>query len=113
MFHKNQDGRAHVEREKRYKQSHTNLRKHWVFPADFPSKEIFDSYLKPTVDESKEAFSWGEPAFAQLEAFARRQLGWRDPETSQYIHQVQKRIDERKERAKARGLQQNKIERYF
>ena len=31
-----------------------------VFVA-FPSQTIVDAYLQPTVDESKEPFSWGLP----------------------------------------------------
>ena len=104
MFHMDQDSRAHLEREKRYKESHANLRKHWIFPASFPEQEIFDSYLKPTVDESKEAFSWGQPAFTEIESFAIRHLGWKEHEINQYVHQVKKRMDERKEKARLMGL---------
>lgn len=32
-----------------------------LYCAGFPDHRIVDAYLKPTVDDSKEAFSWALP----------------------------------------------------
>lgn len=30
-------------------------------PLGFPSEQVFEAYLNPRVDDSKEAFSWANP----------------------------------------------------
>ena len=62
--------------EENYKKDHEKLRRHWEFPSEFPNPEVYDAYLNPRVDDSKQSFTWSTPAFDQLEVFARRQLGW-------------------------------------
>ena len=72
--------RTQEEIEEEYLQKHKNLRKHWVFPLDFPNFDVIQAYKEPAVDQSLEKFSWGDPDFNEIRAFAKTQLGWRPTE---------------------------------
>eukprot|EP00392_Amoebophrya_sp_AT5.2_P003597 g3602.t1 len=58
----NFDNKAHFDREKvteDFHVKHRALRPHWVFPHDFPSQEVWDAFMNPVIDHSKEKFEWG------------------------------------------------------
>lgn len=44
------------EKERIYKEQHKNYKKYWELPPNFPSVEVIEAYLKPTVDDSLEEF---------------------------------------------------------
>ena len=62
--------RSQTEIEKEYLRKHRNLRKHWVFPADFPNFEVIKAFKQPNVDRSKDTFTWGVPDFSKIRTFA-------------------------------------------
>jgi len=33
----------------------------YIYSVGFPSRAVVEAYLHPTIDESQESFSWGEP----------------------------------------------------
>ena len=86
--------RPDSEIEKEYKDKHKNWRRHWEFPPDFPSTEVIKAYELPYVDESKDKFTWGVPAFKELRDFAMRNLNWSNRELDQYLTQVSKKMEE-------------------
>merc|ERR1712039_901861 len=43
----------------RFKRAHTNFRKQWSFPSDFPSSAVYTAFVHPVVDRSLEPFAWG------------------------------------------------------
>ncbi|XP_072748545.1 DNA excision repair protein ERCC-5 [Anoplolepis gracilipes] len=43
---------------------------------DFPSQAVVQAYLFPTVDESKETFTWGKPNVVFLCDYTRQKFGW-------------------------------------
>ena len=45
-------------------------------PESFPHPSVIDAYQNPSVDPSKEAFSWGWPNLAGLRQFALDKFGW-------------------------------------
>ncbi|CAD7925445.1 unnamed protein product [Amoebophrya sp. A25] len=53
---------------KKFHIKHRALRPYWVFPVDFPSREVWDAFQKPIVDHSREKFEWGT---VDLEAIVR------------------------------------------
>lgn len=67
------------------------------------------SYTEPSIDASKEEFSWGTPAFRELKSFAIMRLGWDRKELETYFDLVEKRMKEREGKDKKRGT----IEQYF
>lgn len=86
--------RSQTEIEREYLKQHRNLRKYWVFPADFPNFEVINAFKSPNVDNSKESFNWGTPDFSKIKTFAQKQLGWRESEMTKYVDIVEKRVKE-------------------
>ena len=79
---------------------HRNLRKHWVFPDDFPNFEVIKAFKQPSIDNSKETFTWGNPEFSKIRAFAQRELNWREAEVTKYVDIVEKRVIELRQKRK-------------
>ncbi len=50
-------------------------------PPGFPSQQVHDAYLKPTVDSNTQPFEWGTPAVDGLIVFLHQHMGI-DPEDS-------------------------------
>ena len=99
--------RTQEEIEQEYLHKHRNLRKHWVFPDDFPNFEVIKAFKKPNVDQSKDTFTWGNPEFDKIRTFAQRQLNWRQSEVTKYVDIVEKRVLELKQKRKGT------LENYF
>ena len=97
--------RSQTEIEKEYLRKHKNLRKHWVFPEDFPNFEVIKAFKEPNVDDNKDALTWGEPNFTKIRKFALSELGWREPEVKKYVDIVEQRVVELKRKRK--GTLQN------
>lgn len=65
-------------------------------PEDFPSKVVFDGYLRPMADTSTEQFSWGMPELDELREYARRNFGWDPKKIDEKLLPIMKRLSERK-----------------
>lgn len=58
----------------------------------FPSGRVVQAYLEPTVDESREAFSWGTPDLDALRTYASQKLGWSREKLDDLLLPVLKRM---------------------
>jgi DNA excision repair protein ERCC-5 len=47
-----------------------------VFPQSFPDLEVYNAYIYPTVDQSKEKFEWKTPDLEKLRWYLGKKLGW-------------------------------------
>lgn len=59
----------------------------------FPNKAVADAYLKPVVDESKGAFSWGRPDLEQIREFCESRFGWYRSKTDEALLPVLKQLN--------------------
>ncbi|KAJ8960720.1 hypothetical protein NQ318_020012 [Aromia moschata] len=73
-----------------------NKLKNVVITENFPSAQVVQAYLEPTVDTSREKFTWGKPDFASLTDFAREKFGWTAKKTEEILKPVIKRMEEKK-----------------
>lgn len=64
-------------------------------PADFPSRVVYDGYLKPQADHSTERFQWGMPDLDGLREYSRRNFGWNDKKIDDKLLPIMKRLNER------------------
>ncbi|BAM42014.1 uncharacterized protein TOT_040000390 [Theileria orientalis strain Shintoku] len=51
-----------------YKKAHINYRVHWTFSSDFPNREAYDLFLRPTTTDEYH-LSWKKPDFKPLLEF--------------------------------------------
>merc|ERR1719237_280348 len=75
-------------------------------PPSFPSESVADAYLKPTVDECKEKFSWAVPNLVAARDFARERLGFDSKQVDQLLTPVIRSLSQRKS-------SQARIDSYF
>lgn len=61
---------------------------------DFPSQAVVQAYLFPTVDESKETFTWGKPNVVLLCDYARQKFGWTKGKFDDTMIPVLRRMEE-------------------
>lgn len=61
---------------------------------DFPSQAVVQAYLFPTVDESKETFTWGKPNVVLLCDYTRQKFGWTKGKFDDTIIPVLRRMEE-------------------
>ncbi|CAI2382364.1 unnamed protein product [Moneuplotes crassus] len=81
-----------MENEIEYKKKHKEMVKHWEFPSGFPSKDIVDGYLKPSVDQlDVEKFTWQTPKFDEIKRIALNKLKWHPHEVQECICKVQEK----------------------
>eukprot|EP00890_Picochlorum_soloecismus_P003628 jgi/Picsp_1/4266/NSC_01775-R1_protein len=66
------DGMSQIE----FKQKHRSLRKSWILPEDFPSKDVVSAYESPLLDESNSKITFGMPHFQSIKNFCSIKLGW-------------------------------------
>ncbi|XP_063973946.1 uncharacterized protein LOC135160830 [Diachasmimorpha longicaudata] len=59
----------------------------------FPSQAVVQAYLFPTVDESKETFSWGKPNLVLLADYTRKKFGWTRSKFDEIMTPVMKRLE--------------------
>ncbi|XP_012280818.1 DNA repair protein complementing XP-G cells homolog [Orussus abietinus] len=71
----------------------------------FPSEAVVQAYLNPTVDESKEGFSWSKPSLVLLADYTRQKFGWTRLKFEDIVGPVMKRLEESKS--------QKNLEAYF
>ena len=71
----------------------------------FPSQAVVQAYLSPTIDESKEAFTWGKPNLVLLSDYAKQKFGWTKLKFDEIMNPVMKKLTEAKS--------QKEIDSYF
>jgi DNA excision repair protein ERCC-5 len=64
--------------------------------SDFPSQAVVQAYLFPTVDESKETFTWGKPNIVLLCDYTRQKFGWTKDKFDDTMIPVLRRMEENK-----------------
>lgn len=64
--------------------------------TDFPNQAVVQSYLFPTVDESKETFTWGKPNVVLLCDYTRQKFGWTKGKFDDTMIPVLRRMQENK-----------------
>ncbi|CAG2117258.1 unnamed protein product, partial [Medioppia subpectinata] len=57
----------------------------------FPNRVIFDAYMSPTVDNSKEKFLWSMPQLEELRRYASLRFGWSSTKTDSILLPVLKK----------------------
>ncbi|XP_050394306.1 DNA excision repair protein ERCC-5 [Patella vulgata] len=62
------------------------------FNPGFPSEVVVEAYLKPTVDESLDKFSWGTPDLDLLRDFGKSKLGWSKEKVDELIKPLLKQL---------------------
>ncbi|KAH8335238.1 hypothetical protein KR067_011247 [Drosophila pandora] len=62
----------------------------------FPNGAVVEAYLTPTVDDNKEAFSWGSPDVELIREFTRKSFGWTASKTDDILMPVIKKINDKK-----------------
>jgi 5'-3' exonuclease len=65
-------------------------------PDEFPSRTVYDGYLRPVADTSAEKFTWGTPELDELREYARRNFGWDPKKVDEKLVPVMKRLNEKK-----------------
>lgn len=68
--------------------------KNVAFFDSFPSEQVVKAYLEPTVDESRECFSWSKPDIMGLIDFAKEKFGWTQVKSMEMLKPVIKRMEE-------------------
>ncbi|KAK4310651.1 hypothetical protein Pmani_017797 [Petrolisthes manimaculis] len=58
----------------------------------FPNEQVYDAYLNPEVDESKEKFTWAVPNVEALRQFTGEKFGWSRAKTDEILGPVMKRL---------------------
>lgn len=59
----------------------------------FPNLAVAEAYLKPVVDDSKGAFSWGRPDLEQIREFCATAFGWYRSKTDDILLPVLKQLN--------------------
>ncbi|XP_046482836.1 DNA excision repair protein ERCC-5 homolog [Neodiprion pinetum] len=77
----------------------------------FPSEAVVQAYLAPTVDESKEGFTWNEPNTTLLADFTRNKFGWTKSKFEVIFNPIMKRQAESKKQKGIDDYFQVKISR--
>ncbi|XP_050306629.1 DNA excision repair protein ERCC-5 [Anthonomus grandis grandis] len=68
--------------------------KNITFSENFPNMQVVLAYLDPTVETSKEPFSWGKPNFGALIQYARDKFGWTKLKCEEVLNPVVKKIED-------------------
>lgn len=75
----------------RFKKKYKNL----YLPEDWPNPLVRDGYYHPTIDESKEAFTWALPDIEGLRTFLSEELGWSRTKVDETLLPIIKRVGQR------------------
>ncbi|XP_059619028.1 DNA excision repair protein ERCC-5 [Phlebotomus argentipes] len=67
-----------------------------VMTEGFPSVSVLRAYLYPHVDDSQEAFVWGELDVESIKEFSKKQFGWPSTRTDELLVPVLKKMKDRK-----------------
>lgn len=64
----------------------------------FPSGAVVEAYLAPTIDDNRDAFSWGTPDVESIREFTRKSFGWTTSKTDDILMPVMKKLTRRRYR---------------
>lgn len=81
--------------QRKFKQKHRSLRKSWMLPEDFPSKDVVSAYESPLLDESNSKITFGMPHFESIKNFCSIKLGWDPVKVDNLLSPVSKSIEEK------------------
>ena len=70
-------------------------------PASFPSQAVVSAYLQPSVDESRESFTWAVPNLVAVRDFARERFGWDRAKIDRLLTPVVRALDSRRDSRQA------------
>merc|ERR1719394_1092573 len=62
-------------------------------PSSFPSENVVSAYLRPSVDESRETFSWAVPNLVAVRDFALERFGWDRTKVDRLLKPVLRSLD--------------------
>ncbi|KAL7304053.1 hypothetical protein TKK_0003517 [Trichogramma kaykai] len=71
----------------------------------FPSQAVVQAYLCPTIDDSRDEFSWGKPNLVLLADYVKQKFGWTKLKFEEIMNPVLKKM--------AEGKSQKGISSYF
>ncbi|KAL9928954.1 rad2 superfamily protein mus201 [Glossina fuscipes fuscipes] len=69
----------------------------------FPNIKVIEAYITPTIDESQETFTWGDPDIESIREFARQTFGWTAEKINNILHPVLKKLKEKKTQTSIRN----------
>ncbi|XP_071519701.1 DNA excision repair protein ERCC-5 [Panulirus ornatus] len=58
----------------------------------FPNEKVYEAYMSPEVDESKEKFTWAVPNVDALRAFTSEKFGWNSSKADEILTPVMKKL---------------------
>ncbi|XP_063932075.1 DNA excision repair protein ERCC-5 homolog [Zophobas morio] len=61
---------------------------------NFPNPQIVQAYLEPTVETSREKFSWGKPDIPGLVDFAKQKFGWTKIKSEEILAPILRRLED-------------------
>ncbi|KAL0127554.1 hypothetical protein PUN28_003078 [Cardiocondyla obscurior] len=76
------------------KTSLRNKLRNMKLDRDFPNQAVVQAYLFPTVDESKDTFTWGKPNVVLLCDYTRNKFGWTKGKFDDTIIPVLRKMEE-------------------
>ena len=76
-----------------FMKKHAKVKKNWLVPNDFPSKNVISAYQKPAVDLSQKEFTWAKPDEPRLLAFCAGKFGWPHDKTKEVLKPVLERYE--------------------
>lgn len=88
-----------------------NKLKNVVLSDSFPSLQVVQAYLEPTIESSREAFSWAKPDLVGLIDFAREKFGWSKTKSEEILKPVLKRLLEKHTQTSIRNYFQTTFKR--
>ena len=78
-----------------FKRKHQTMKKHWILPENFPSKEVMEAYEQPKLDESKSKFTLSPPDFDAITSYCKQKLGWDDERIKNMLNPVIQAVAEK------------------
>ncbi|XP_042235863.1 DNA excision repair protein ERCC-5-like [Homarus americanus] len=58
----------------------------------FPNEKVYEAYLKPEVDESREKFTWSVPNVEALRTFTMEKFGWNREKADEILKPMMKKL---------------------
>ncbi|KAG9018251.1 DNA repair protein rad2 [Tulasnella sp. 427] len=84
-----------VDNPSKFRQRFKKKFKNLFLPDDWPNPIVRDAYYHPTIDESREAFSWALPDIDGLRTFLSEELGWNRSKVDETLLPIIKRVGQR------------------
>ncbi|KAK7090216.1 hypothetical protein V1264_010044 [Littorina saxatilis] len=71
----------------------------------FPSRQVVEAYLHPSVDESEDGFTWRMPDVERLQQYAKKKFGWTRQKADEALEPMMKELTKK--------MTQGRIHSYF